>query len=57
MNGQDPEVEPPRWSELGYGLYQWAIFFLMIAVGGLLFLLSIVASFKLHQIIFNYTLP
>jgi hypothetical protein len=32
MNGQDPEVEPPRWSELGYGLYHWAIFACFVAV-------------------------
>lgn len=56
MNGQDPDVEPPGWNELGYGLYQWTIFFVLIALGGLLFDLSIILSLELHQFLFKYRL-
>lgn len=57
MNGQDPEVEPPGWNELGYGLYQWTIFVTAVLLGSLFLLLCIWAGLELHQFLFKYRLP
>lgn len=56
MNGQDPELEPPGWSELGYGLYQGAIFAIAILLGTMFLLLSVWGGLELYQILFKYNL-
>lgn len=52
MNGQDPDVEPPNWNELGYGLYHGAIFAIAIAMILLMALIPLLTGAAIRHFFF-----
>ena len=52
MNGQDHEVEPPGWNELGYGIYQGALFAIAIALIMMLVLLPLLSGAAIRDFSF-----
>ena len=52
MNGQYPEVEPPGWNELGYGIYQGALFAIAIALIMMLVLLPLLSGAAIRDFSF-----